>query len=40
MFVGWMGVELAVLAAVVESLDTPVDDNLLIPITAILFFVY
>ncbi len=39
LFVGWMGVELAALAAVVESLDTPVDDNLLIPITAILFFI-
>jgi dolichol kinase len=39
MFVGWMGVELAAIAAAVESLDTPVDDNLLIPITAILFFI-
>ena len=39
LFVGWIGVELAALTAVVESLDTPVDDNLLIPITAILFFI-
>jgi len=39
LFVGWMGVALAALAAAVESLDTPVDDNLLIPIAAILFFV-
>lgn len=38
LFVGWMGVALAALAAVVESLDTPVDDNLLIPVAAILFF--
>jgi dolichol kinase len=38
MFVGWIGVELAAIAAVVESLDTPVDDNLLIPVAAILFF--
>ena len=39
LYVGWIGVELAALAAVAESLDTPVDDNLLIPITAILFFI-
>jgi dolichol kinase len=38
LFVGWIGIALAALAAVVESLSTPVDDNLLIPITAILFF--
>lgn len=38
LFVGWMGVALAALAAIVESLDMPVDDNLLIPIIAILFF--
>ena len=38
LFVGWIGVVLAALAAIVESLDTPVDDNLLIPVTAILFF--
>jgi dolichol kinase len=40
LFVGWIGIALAAMAAVVESLDTPVDDNLLIPITAILFFIY
>ena len=39
LFVGWMGVALAAIAAAVESLATPVDDNLLIPITAILFFI-
>ena len=39
LFVGWMGVALAATAAAAESLGTPVDDNLLIPITAILFFV-
>jgi len=38
MFVGWMGIALAALAAIVESLDTPVDDNVLIPVTAIIFF--
>lgn len=38
LLVGWMGIALAALAAIVESLDTPVDDNLLIPIMAILFF--
>jgi len=38
LFVGWMGIALAALAAVAESLATPMDDNLLIPITAILFF--
>lgn len=38
LFVGWIGIMLAAIAAAVESLDTPVDDNLLIPITAILFF--
>jgi dolichol kinase len=37
-FVGWMGVALALLGAVVEGLATPVDDNLLIPVAAILFF--
>lgn len=36
--VGWTGILLAVLAAVVESLPAPVDDNLLIPVTAILLF--
>jgi dolichol kinase len=39
LFVGWIGVALAALAAAAESLSTPVDDNLLIPITTILFFI-
>jgi len=39
LFVGWMGVALAALATISESLATPMDDNLLIPITAILFFI-
>jgi dolichol kinase len=39
LFVGWMGVALAAIAAAAESLATPIDDNLLIPITAILFFI-
>ncbi len=39
LFVGWIGILLAAIAAAVESLDTPVDDNLLIPVAAILFFV-
>jgi dolichol kinase len=39
LFVSWTGITLAAIAAAVESLDTPVDDNLLIPITAILFFI-
>ena len=39
LFVGWMGVAMAAIAAAVESLDTPLDDNLLIPIAAILFFI-
>jgi len=39
LFVGWIGIALAALAAVAESLATPVDDNLLIPIMAILFFI-
>ncbi|MDD2755801.1 MAG: hypothetical protein PHS80_09770 [Methanothrix sp.] len=38
LFVGWMGIALAAVAAIVESLDTPVDDNLLIPFAAIIFF--
>jgi len=37
-FLGSKGVALATLSAAVESLDTPVDDNLLIPIASILFF--
>ncbi len=39
LFVGWMGVALAALTAVVESLPTPVDDNLTIPVAAALFFI-
>ena len=39
LFVGWIGIALAAIAAIVESLDTPVDDNLLIPVTAIIFFI-
>jgi len=39
LFVGWMGVALAALTAVVESLPTPVDDNLAIPVVAALFFI-
>ena len=38
LFVGWIGIALAAIAAAVESLDTPIDDNLLIPVAAILFF--
>jgi len=37
-FVGSQGVALALLGAAVESLSAPVDDNLLIPVSAILFF--
>jgi dolichol kinase len=39
LFVGWMGIALAAITAIVESLATPVDDNLLIPVAAILFFI-
>jgi dolichol kinase len=39
LFVGWMGVGLAAFTAVVESLPTPVDDNLTIPVAAALFFI-
>jgi dolichol kinase len=38
LFVGWMGVALAALATIAESLDTSVDDNLLIPVSAIIYF--
>jgi len=38
LFVGWMGVALAALATIAESLDTSVDDNLLIPVSAIICF--
>ena len=39
LFVGWIGMPLALLTAIVESLPAPIDDNLLIPITALLFFI-
>ena len=39
LFVGWIGLPLAILAAIAESLPVPCDDNLLIPIAAALFFV-
>jgi phytol kinase len=39
LFAGWIGIALAAIAAIVESLDTRVDDNLLIPVAAILFFI-
>jgi dolichol kinase len=38
LFVGWIGAPLAALASIVESLPAPVDDNLLVPISAIVFF--
>ena len=38
-FVGWWGLPLAFLTAVVESLPLPLDDNLLIPISCILYFI-
>jgi dolichol kinase len=37
-FIGWQGAALALLGAVVESLATPVDDNLMVPVAMILFF--
>lgn len=37
-FSGWEGAALAALGAIVESLPLPVDDNLTIPLAAILFF--
>ena len=39
LFVGWIGVALAALTAVVEGLPSPIDDNLVIPIVAALFFI-
>jgi dolichol kinase len=39
LFVGWIGIALAAIATIVESLATPADDNLLIPVATILFFV-
>ncbi|MDD2837260.1 MAG: hypothetical protein PHY05_14050 [Methanothrix sp.] len=38
LFVGWVGIVLAAITAIVESLDTPIDDNLLIPVASIIFF--
>jgi len=38
LFVGWIGVVLAALMAVVEGLPSPIDDNLTIPVAAALFF--
>jgi dolichol kinase len=38
LFVGWVGIALAAVAAIAESLATPVDDNLLIPVASIIFF--
>jgi dolichol kinase len=38
LFVGWIGAVLAALASIVESLPAPVDDNLLVPLSAIVFF--
>jgi dolichol kinase len=38
LFVGWTGVALAGLAAIAESLPTPMDDNLLVPISVVVFF--
>ncbi len=38
LFVGWMGVPLAVLTAIAESLPIPIDDNFVIPISAAVFF--
>jgi dolichol kinase len=39
LFIGWIGLPLAFLAAAVESLPIPCDDNLLIPVASILFFI-
>jgi dolichol kinase len=39
LFVGWMGLPLVVLAAIVEGLPLPFDDNLLISIAAALYFI-
>lgn len=38
LLMGWMGLPLALLASIVESLPVSFDDNLLIPIAAALFF--
>jgi dolichol kinase len=39
LFVGWIGVVLAALTAVLEGLPSPIDDNLAIPVAAALFFI-
>jgi phytol kinase len=39
LLVGWVGLPLALLTAIAESLPVPIDDNLLVPITAALFFI-
>ncbi len=39
LFVGWIGVPLAALTAIVEGLPLPFDDNLTIPVAAALFFI-
>lgn len=39
LFVGWIGIPLSLLTAIAESLPVPIDDNLLIPVTALLFFI-
>jgi dolichol kinase len=38
LFVGWIGVALAALTAIVEGLPSPIDDNLAVPVAAALFF--
>lgn len=38
LFVGWAGAALAAIASIVEGLPAPMDDNLLVPISVIVFF--
>jgi dolichol kinase len=38
LFVGWIGVALAALTAVVEGISSQIDDNLAVPVAAALFF--
>ncbi len=38
--IGWVGMPLAFLMSITESLPVPFDDNLLIPIAATLFFIF
>lgn len=38
LFVGLIGLPLALLTAIAETLPVPIDDNLLIPLTALVFF--